>query len=186
MFPHDIPDMELSRREMLASTSFALLTAGCISSSPDPRLTLDASVTKAPTAPLSFDVAVPQATISDDVAGNLAVTYQNHGNKSRTLRLVPQMPHPQTSKAESPGIVLEHPEFDIKKEKPGCWMPAADSVSSRLGLPQYELGEGEQVKADYQVWAHPQGKPEYTSLKSGTYRVPMPESTVLAVELAET
>ena len=170
---------------MVTVTGFALLTAGCSGPSPDPKLRLEASVSTAPSDPFTLVVETRNADITAEKAGKLAVTYQNTGDESATLNLGPAEPHPRTSEAESPGIVLEDPQADIEKEQTCCWMPTADSVSSTLGLPSYETQPDEEVHTEYQVWAHPKGKPEYTSLEPGTYRVLLPESAALEIVLTE-
>jgi len=177
--------MELSRRKMVTATTLTLLTAGCSSSATDPKLILESSITAPPSDPLTLDVETRQSEITDYDAGKLNVTYHNTRDEPVTLTLAVGEPHPKTSKSESPGVALENPEETIEKEQDGLWMPAADSVSSTLGRPEHELGPDDDVTVEYQVWAHPQGKPEHSGLEPGTYRVPMPESAVLGIGLTE-
>lgn len=170
---------------MVAATGLALLTAGCTSSSNNPKLRLEASVSTAPSNPFTLDVETRNSEITNEEAGNLAVTYHNASDDSAILNLGQEEPHPRPSEAESPGIVLEDSQANIEKDQACCWMPAVDSVSSTLGRPQHETQPDEKVHTEYQVWAHPKGKPEHTSLEPGTYQVPMPESAALEIVLTE-
>ena len=119
--------MELSRRKMVTVTGLTLLTAGCSSPSPDPQFRLGARVSTAPSDPFTLAVETRNADITAEKAGKLAVTYQNAGDESATLNLGPAEPHPRTSEAESPGIVLEDPQANIEKEPgvAGCQLPTA-------------------------------------------------------------
>lgn len=179
--------MELCRREMVATTGIALFTCGCMGFGSDSsqRLTLEAGITKAPEDPFTIDVEVIQSDITDSTPGKLSVEYQNLGDEQKVIRLKQARPHPRISKSESPGVVLEHPEKDIEQNKAGCWMPASDTISSTLGRPHTELQKGGQIEAAYKLWAHPGGKPDYTCLTKGVYRVPMPESAIIAIKLEE-
>lgn len=177
--------MELSRRKMVSVTGLALLTAGCTTTADDSTLTMDATVNSQPRDPFTLNVDTMQAGITDSSPGKLAVTYQNTGDEQLTLHLSPAEPHPRTSDRDSPGVVLQDPAASIDEADDGFWMPEADSVSSILGKPQHDLGPGDTATAEYQLWAHPQGKPDYTGLEPGTYRVPMPESAALEIVLSE-
>lgn len=177
--------MEVSRRKMASVTGLALLTAGCTTSASNPRLTMQATVATDADDPFTLNVESLESEITVQTPGQLAVTYKNTGSEQVTLRLHPPEPHPRTSESDAPGVVLQDPAASIDKAEDGFWMPAADSVSSTLGKPQHPLDPDEVATAEYQLWAHPQGKPEYTALEPGTYQVPMPESAVIEIVLSE-
>lgn len=185
VFMRQLLRMELSRRKMVSVTGLALLTAGCTTTASNPSLTMEATVASQPGDPFTLDVETQETDITDGSPGKLSVTYQNTADEQATLGLSPAEPHPRTSERDSPGVVLEDPAASIEEADDGFWMPEDDSVSSILGKPQHELAAGEEATAEYQLWAHPQGKPDYAGLEPGTYRVPMPESAALEIVLSE-
>jgi hypothetical protein len=177
--------MEYSRRQVLASTAGVALSAGCIGSASSQKFRLDAGVISGVQDPFSFDVEVLQSSISRTNPGRVAVDYHNIGDEVAILGLVYKRPPPFPSESRVPGVVLLHDEKNPEQETDGCWMPERDTLGHTLGQPKVEIQPGEQVRTEFEVWADPKGKPEYSCLKPGTYRVQLPESATVSVELQD-
>lgn len=177
--------MEYSRRRVLASTAGLALSTGCIGSASSQKFSLDAGVISGAQEPFSFDIEVLRSNISNTKPGRVAINYHNIGDEVAILRLVYKRPRPFTSDSRVPGVVLLHEEKDPEQETDGCWMPERDTLGHTLEEPRSEIQPGEQVRTEFEIWADPEGKSEYSCLKPGTYRVQLPESATVSVELLE-
>ena len=104
---------------------------------------------------LEFGVEAVDAKITSTTTARVMLTYTNGGENVLKLNINPERPDPQSSRAESPGLVLLSEAYDPTRRSDTCWKPQQEGFPRPAVGYQYPIEPGGSATLAYDVWATP-------------------------------